>query len=424
MISRSKICSPYLLFLLLLCNIACSSSGKLTGHSFSRTSLSKLRQQIDSALGDSALHQSRTGIKVVSLETGQVLYAKDSELLFHPASNMKLLTTATALRKLGTNFRFKTTLSADTSSLAENTIHGNLYLKGFGSPTLTGKDLWWMIQNLKAKGIQRITGDLVCDESYLDDYYRGAGWMWDDASSSFYPPISALTVNRNCVTVSVTPGFEIGDSLAVTVDPQTSYITIENFGVTADSSDTTSLKAFKIERKWRESQNTIVIRGGLVPQSSKKVRALEIVEPALYVGTLFSELLAGEDILVDGEIRKGVLPDTNIVLVEHLSEPLPYIIWLTNKNSDNLYAELILKTLGAEIFGTPGTAQKGLSAIKLFFHEVGVDTTAFGLADGSGVSRYNMISPDHIIEILKAMYQNFGLHAEFMSALPIAGIDG
>ncbi len=412
----------FLIFILI--NLACAPSRFGIKHSFSKKAVAELTQQIESVLGDSALYQSRTGIKVVSLQTGQVLYARNSQLLFHPASNMKLLTTATALRKLRPNFRFKTTFFADTSAVTDNTISGNLYIKGFGNPSLTTKDLWGIVQKIKELGIQQITGDLICDETYLDDYYRGAGWMWDDASSRYFPPIGALTVNRNCVTVKVKPGAEVGDTLAVILEPPTSYVTIENFGVTADFSDSSLLKAFKIERKWRESQNTITIKGGLKIQSPQKVRVIEIVAPALYFGTLFSELLADEKIVLNGNIIQGTSPDTNLVLVEHLSEPLSSLITKNNKESDNLYAELILKTLGAEEKGKPGTAEKGISVIKQFFNEMGVDTTAFGLADGSGVSRYNVISPDQIIELLKAMYKDFGLRAEFVASLAIAGVDG
>ncbi len=414
----------YFIFLLAVFSIACTSSTKLGKPTHSEKSLECLKRQIESALSDSALYQSRTGIKVVSLGTGQVLFQKSNQLLFHPASNMKLLTTATALKKLGPNYRLKTFFLTDTSSVKDSTISGNLYIKGFGNPALMTKDLWGIAQKFKELDIRKITGDLICDETYLDDYYRGAGWMWDDASSRSYPPIGALTVNRNCVTVKVKPGAEVGDTVAVYLDPPTSYVTIENFGATADSSDTTLLKDFKIERKWREGQNTIAIKGGLETGSPQKVRVVEIVEPALYFGKLFAELLADEKIALNGNIVKGTSPDTNMVVVEHWSQPLSWLITQNNKDSDNLYAELLLKTLGAEIMGPPGSAAKGLSTIKQYFHQIGVDTTSFGLADGSGVSRYNMISPDQIIELLKTMYKDFRVRAEFVGSLPIAGVDG
>jgi D-alanyl-D-alanine carboxypeptidase/D-alanyl-D-alanine-endopeptidase (penicillin-binding protein 4) len=408
--------------LLLVFGLACAAPTKL--NKASQKSIEKLRYQIDAILQDSTLHQTRTGIKVVSLTTGEVLYAKDSQLLFHPASNMKLLTTAAALSKLGPDFRFKTILYADTSSFADSTIFGNLYLKGFANPSLTTQDLWWMVRQLKEMGVTKITGDLICDQSYLDDLYYGAGWMWDDASDRDFAPIGALSVNHNSVTIKVQPASEIGDSLIVQLDPPTSYMKIANYGVTVDSTDTTRLKAFKVERKWRERENTVVVEGGLTPQTKQEEFVIEVVEPALYLGTLLAEIMASEHIEFSGNILKEVIPSACVELVKHSSPPLSTLIIHTNKETSNLYAELILKTLGAEIRGNPGTAEKGLSVIKLFFHEFGVDTTSFELADGSGVSRYNVIAPDQIIELLKAVHKDFRVQAEFKASLPIAGVDG
>ncbi|MFQ5485688.1 MAG: D-alanyl-D-alanine carboxypeptidase/D-alanyl-D-alanine-endopeptidase, partial [Desulfobacterales bacterium] len=216
--------------------LACTSSQTFLRPGDKAKSTAQLQQQIDTILRDSLLHQSRTGIKVVSLTTGKVWYAKDSHLLFHPASNMKLLTTATALRTLGPDFRFNTALAVETEAFSDSTIHGNLYLKGNADPTLTTRDLWWLVQKLKRLGVKKIENNLVCDESYLDDLYLGNGWMWDDVSSKYWPPIGALTVNRNCVTLTVSPGAKIGAPLHVQIEPQTNYVSIENFGVTVDSS--------------------------------------------------------------------------------------------------------------------------------------------------------------------------------------------
>ncbi len=411
------------LCLFLIFVFACAAPTKLKT-SFDKKAVEKLRHEINTILQDSSLYQSRTGIKVVSLRTGEVLYAKDSQLLFHPASNMKLLTTAAALAKLGPDFRFKTILCADTSAFVDSTISGNLYLKGFANPDLTTQDLWWMVQQVKMLGVKKITGNLICDESYLDDVYRGRGWMWDDASAWYWAPISALTVNDNCVTVKVKPAANRGDSLQVRLSPPTSYMKITNYGVTVDSSDTTQLRAFKVERNWQEQENIVVIEGALTPESPEKEFVIDVMNPALYAGTLLGEILRQENVHFEGEVLKGEVPDTNFVLVEHLSLPLISSIINTNKISDNLSAELILKTLGAEIRGQPGTAEKGLAVIKEFLYEIGVDTTTIELADGSGNSRYNVISPDHVVALLQAMYQDFRVGAEFLASLPIAGVDG
>ncbi len=413
---------PFLLGIIFL--FACAPSAKITRPSFAPASVSELRQQIESILQDSSLYQTRTGIKVISLQTNEILYSKDSHHLFHPASNMKLLTTAAALSKLGSNFTFKTIVYADSLSQTDSTVLGNIYLKGFADPELTTRDLWGMVQQLKELGVKKISGDLICDESYLDDLYFGSGWMWDDVSSWYWPPIGALTVNRNCVRVKVKPGLKLGDTLLVHLEPATAYMKIENHGVTVDSSDTTSLDDFKVERKWRENENTVVIAGGLTQQSKQREYSREVVQPAIYVGTLFSEILTAENINFTGNIIKGETPDSVLTLIQHNSPLLPAVVTYTNKVSDNLFAEIILKTTGAEIKGTPGTAEKGHMVIHGLFNDFGVDTTMFELADGSGVSRYNVISPDQIIELLKAMHQDFRVQAEFKTSLPIAGVDG
>jgi PBP4 family serine-type D-alanyl-D-alanine carboxypeptidase len=417
-----KICIFYFAFILLLS--ACAPTSKLQRPTADLKGLPQLQRQLDAILQDSSLSQTRTGIKIVSLQTDEILYARDNQLLFHPASNMKLLTTAAALRQLGPNFRYQTEVRADTAALADSAIRGNIYLKGYGDPSLRSQDLWGMVLKLKELGVKRIRGDLICDETYFDDLYFGAGWMIDDVSSWYWPPVSALTVNRNCVTVTAAPGTNSGDPLQVKLHPPTAYVKIENFGATVDSTDSLQIKKFKVERKWRQQENTIVIEGGMARHSEPEEFDIEVVEPALYAGALFSEILKSENILFEGKILTGALPDTTTLLATHTSAPLSHLIQHTNKISDNLYAELLLKTIGAATRGAPGTAEKGLFAIRQFFAEIGIDTTAFSLADGSGVSRYNLITPDQIIELLKTMYRDFRVQAEFLASLPIAGVDG
>lgn len=418
-----KICVFHFAFIAIILS-SCAAPEKLDRAISPINTLTELRQHIDVILQDSSLSQTRTGIKIVSLQTDEIWYTRDSQLLFHPASNMKLLTTAAALRQLGPNFRYQTEVRTDVAALGDSIIHGNIYLKGYGNPELSSQDLWRLAFKLKELGVKRIRGDLICDESYFDDLYFGAGWMIDDVSSWYWPPISALTINRNCVTVTVAPGAHSGNPLLVKLQPPTSYVKIENFGATVDSTDSLQIKKFKVERKWRQQENTIVIEGGMARRSEPEEFDIEVVEPALYAGTLFSEMLQSEKILLEGNILKGVVPDTTALLAAHTSAPISNLIQHTNKISDNLYAELLLKTLGAQTHGAPGTAEKGLFALHQFFSEIGIDTTTFSLADGSGVSRYNLITPDQIIELLKTMYRDFRVQAEFLASLPIAGVDG
>lgn len=404
---------------------ACAPASKLQRPAAVPGTPTELSAAIDRVLQDSVLSQTKTGIKIVSLQTGQTFYERDSNLLFHPASNMKLFTTAAALKYLGPNFRFRTVLYADSASIQDSTIAGNIYLKGFADPTFSSEDLRTMVQQLHARGIGRITGNIVCDASYLDDLYQGAGWMWDDVSSWYWPPIRALVVNRNCVTVTVEPGKSVGDTLIYRISPPTAYMRFANEGTTVDSTDTLALKQFKVERKWRpRAENLITIQGGRAINAGAREFIIDVVNAPLYAGTLLAETLGREGVAFQGNIIEGALPDSATVLVQHQSGPLSEIILETNKPSDNLYAELLLKTVGAETRGTPGTAKDGLYVVKEMLAHMGVDTTKLQLKDGSGVSRYDVVTPAQIVALLEKMHADFRVQAEFKTSLPIAGVDG
>lgn len=404
--------------------VGCSSVKNIKPVDTAAISLSDLKLQIDSILQDSAMAQTQVGIKIVSLRTGQIIYEHDSEKLFHPASNMKLLSTATALVKLGPNFKFKTQLLADTSVVQDSVITGNLYLKGHGNPDLRVADLRWLAAELTKSGIRKITGDLICDDSFFDDYRKGYGWMWDDVSDWYYAPISALNLNENCVEISVKPGEQVGDSLEFHLEPKTAHMRILSTGLTVDSLDTLKIREFKVERRWRPAENIIDISGGMIVGARERTYTIDVVDGALYTGALLSEVLTSEAIEIFGSVKNGVAPDTSILIAEHLSEPLTEVVFHTNKVSYNLGAEALVKTLGAHSGQMPGTAARGLSTIKQYFNEFKVDTTGFRLADGSGSSRYILITPSQIVALLQTMHKDFRVQAEFKSSLPIAGVDG
>lgn len=386
--------------------------------------VSEFQKKIDGILQDSILYPTRTGIKIISLDNGETLYDSNSRLLFHPASNMKLLTTAAALKKMGVNFKFKTELLTDSSRSLPAEISGNLYLKGYGNPDLTTDDLRKIVKSLKDRGVCRISGDLVCDDSYFDELFLGAGWMWDDVNCWECAAISPLSVNDNCLEVIVKPASKIGEKPIVSVNPPTGYVLLENQSTTVDSLDTLELDQFKVERAWIYPDNIIRVQGGVGIIDPPDTFFIEVIDPTLYTGTLFAELLAEAGIEFSGKVKPGTAPTDAEILFTDWSEPLSLVVYNTNKVSDNLSAELILKTMGAEKKGPPGTAPKGIVVINQYLSEIGLDTSAYHLADGSGVSRYNLITPYLLIELLKDMHQDIKVQAEFKASLPIAGVDG
>ena len=381
----------------------------------------RLQAKIKATLSDPLLASSNVGMKVVSLVTGEVLYEKDAEKLYHPASTMKLITAATALVKLGPNYRFHTTLYADR--LEGHQFLGNIYLKGGGDPVFDSNDLEKMVDRLVERDTKDLQGDIVVDETYFDTVRRGKGWMWDDGPiGGYYPHLSALTINRNGVLVRISPGSNVGDPVHVHLDPPTRYMKIVNEATTVAAAEEGRPK---LKRKNEPvEENVLMIDGVRGIDQAEMNRRVDILDPALYCGTLLQEMLAERGVILEGTVRYGEVPEETVEISQHVSLPLARILRDMNKPSDNLIAELLLKTIGAEIKGTPGTGEKGLQTINEFLGEIEMDAGGYALADGSGVSRYNLVTASLLTDLLVYMFRNFAVMPEYLASLPVGGVDG
>jgi D-alanyl-D-alanine carboxypeptidase/D-alanyl-D-alanine-endopeptidase (penicillin-binding protein 4) len=423
----TRCCSSLFAFCGLLFISACAPSAKLkTPSQNGARSTVELRQRIDRILADSSLSRSTAGLKIVSLRTGETLYERNASLLFHPASNQKLLTSATALSLLGPAFVFRTTVACDSAALTDSLVQGNLYLIGRGNPDLTSEDLFGLAHDLAQMGIREIRGNIICDDFYFDEVRWGSGWMWDDEPSHLWSRFSALTVNDNAVVVRVTPANEVGKPARVQIDPATDHATLINTSVTVSRRsqiDSLDFPHLIVTRRWQQHENTIVVDGAIAQDESPDETKVNVLEPEVYCGRVFRDALKLRGIIVRGAVQRGLTPLKVQILAEHRTPILPVLVNL-NKISDNLTAELLLKTVGAEKFGRPGTGEKGVQAIRQFLGGIGVDTTAVNIADGSGVSRYNLVTPAEIIKLLVRMWKNFAIRNEFAATLPIAGVDG
>jgi len=397
---------------------SCVSTGELT-KTKSFTPIEKLRLDIDKVLNDSIFISTRTGIKVVSLETGETLYERDSKMLVRPASNMKLITTATALVELGTDFKFKTVMHID-GKINNDTLNGNLYVKGFGNPDFTSKDLSRMVEQVKAQGIKEIRGNIIGDKSYFDSLYWGNGWMWDDEPSAFAAFISPLSINDNCVKVYVKPGKKVGDTVEVRVEPPTAYVTILNQAITVATDSAANLN---VDRRWKERENTIVVKGQLPINLREQETTISVWNVEMYFLTLLKEELQRQEIKVGGKLMFGVVPTTSVQIAYH-EQPMDSMIINLNKISDNLSAENTLKTIAAEKLGAPGSTKAGIWVVNRFLSSIGIDTTKYYVVDGSGVSHYNLVTPEIYITLLKYMFTNKKFFDLYYTSLPIANIDG
>jgi D-alanyl-D-alanine carboxypeptidase/D-alanyl-D-alanine-endopeptidase (penicillin-binding protein 4) len=384
-----------------------------------RDPVERLRYDLDRLLDDSLFIPTRAGVKVVSLESGEVLYDRNSTMLMHPASNMKLLTSAAAIGLLGKDFPLTTVVFADTM-MAADTLEGNLYFKGFGNPDLKSTDLDTIVAQIRASGIAAVRGNIVADVSYFDDLFWGEGWMWDDEPYSFEAFITPLSINDNCVKVVVSPGANHGDRALVTLDPPTTYVTLVNNAITVTD---TVLIPLDVTRLFKERLNTIVVSGQIHRSSKPREYTLSVWKPELYAAQLLKESLEKSGIAVGGSTLIGTTPPAARAMARHVGRFDSMLVNL-NKISDNLSAENTLKILGAEKRGTPGSARSGISETKLFLSQFGIDTTKFLMVDGSGVSHYNLLTAEMLVQLLVGMAHRPEWFPLFYASLPVAGVDG
>lgn len=397
---------------------ACASTGARGGDD----ARARLAAEIGRALADPSMAASGAGVLVVSLDAGDTLYSREADRLLTPASNLKLFTAAAALSLLGPDHRFVTPLLA-TGPVDGDTLFGDLVLVGRGDPDLVTADLAALADSLVATGARVVAGDVRADPSWFDDVEWGAGWMWDDGPYWYWPYVSALTLNDNVVAVTVRPGAAPGAPVTVTLDPPTDYMRVT---ATATTTDAGSAADLEVERHWTPRANAIDVRGS-VPAGAEPVVELRSVEdPALYAATVLREILAARGVEVLGAVRRGPLAGAPAdTVARHVSASLAASVRNFLKVSDNLTGELLVKTMGAEAAGPPGTYESGLAAERAFLaREVGLDTLGFRLADGSGVSRYNLVTSRQIVRLLDHMAGRAELAPAWLDALPVAGVDG
>lgn len=326
------------------------------------TSLEEVKSQLNKII--SSLNSStRAGILIIDPLTQDTIYKLNPEASRIPASNTKLFTTATALNLLGGNFPISTKIFSSDINIKDGIVNGNLYLKGFGNPDFSSSDLDKMVEELKAKNIKLVTGNIIGDDTYFDDIYSRDDWIKNEIANVKLPPISALVVDRNRTTVQT--------------------------------------------KKGRRIRNSIIY----------------VQDPPLFAAQLLKEKLEEAGIKVEGTNKKGITPDNLTVLCENKIF-LRDLIALINKHSDNFYAEVLFKTIGAAASGKQGNSFFSTQAVLNFIEDNAIFKEGTSVVDGSGISRFNQITAGAIAGILEKMYFDLKNYEDFYNSLSIAGVDG
>lgn len=396
---------------------------------YNSSKLSEFWQQIDDIFSDPNFNSSNWGVVIKSLETGEYLYKRNEDKLFIPASNLKLITTAAGLIDLGPNYKYKTDIYMD-GKIDGSVLKGNLVVQGIGDPTFSERfnkgNIYQVFSNwadsLLARNIDEISGNLIGDDNLFDDNGFGNGWSLDHDSYWYSAPTSAICFNDNCIEISVKPTTN-NNQATLTILPQTRYVTVINKVKTGPKGSLTSLD---INRE--RGTNIITVYGKIEEGSEEKIVYSTVNNPTQFAMVVLKDVLQKKGIVVRGYASDIDMEESPCdyskmnVLFTYESVPLFDIIKIMNKDSQNFYAEQLLKTIGLEKENF-GSIENGVKAEKKLLKEMGINPENLIIADGSGLSWLNLITPRQIINLLTYMYRNENFNY-FYESLPVAGVDG
>jgi D-alanyl-D-alanine carboxypeptidase/D-alanyl-D-alanine-endopeptidase (penicillin-binding protein 4) len=367
------------------------------------------------------LAATRVGIAVLDVASGKPVYRRNADQTFNIASNVKVVTTAAALALLGPEYRYKTQVFADQLD-ASGTVTGNLYLRTVGDPSLDHTALWSLANELAIIGVKKVTGALIIDDSFFDTDSTPPAFDQKKEDAYFRAPVGAASLDYNAVTVWVQPGAKPGQPARIAASPSSDAVTVKSTVVTVGKGRT-AVDALAVA----SPTGTEVTVSGQIRWDDLGGEAFRkrIDRPTAFTGSAFRLILARAGIRVTKDLRTGVVPKTARTVVSHASEPIGVLVRDMMKTSNNFMAETIMKTIGAEVAGAPGTWAKGVAAVAGWLEEtVHLPHGSFRYENGSGLYDSNRFSPDAVVAILRAGAHDFRTGAEYLSAMAIAGADG
>lgn len=380
----------------------------------------RLEQLVEEApWGERRRDELRIGIEVLDLADGDVVYARNPDRPLNPASNAKLLVMAAALETLGPAFTIPTTLHGVRDGDA---VAGDVVLRGRGDPTLTSEDLWELARETRAIGITRVRGGIRIDDSYFDD--ERLPYAYDsqpNEDAAFRAPVGATSIDANAVEVWIGPGADAGDPARFFAYPEDFLETKLEARTVAGSGN--ALRMFAAPGPGDVTQ--VRIWGSIGVAAPWAAYARRIDDPVRFAGLALREALRAAGIAVEGSgISKGPVPEGATELARHESDPLHAWLWQLGKESSNFHAEQLLKILGAERKGPPGTAERGAEVVRETLEAWNVPTEGLVLRNGSGLFTADEVAPRTLTALLRAVYLDAEIRPEFLAALAVAGRDG
>jgi D-alanyl-D-alanine carboxypeptidase/D-alanyl-D-alanine-endopeptidase (penicillin-binding protein 4) len=434
---------------------ACGGPQQVLYAAQSTDRIRQLQTLINTAIGDPALERATWGIAVRSLPRGENLYTSGDGRLLLPASAMKIVTLAAAAERLGWDFTYETRVMA-RGEVGSGALNGDLVISGTGDPSI---DDWtgdattlfgeWA-ERLKTLGVTKITGRIIGDDRAFDQARLGAGWAWDDLGASFAAGVGALQFNQNTAQIMLTPGDAVEEPAVVSVRPVYASLRLKSQVTTSTAGRPPIVTVRAAPRS-----GVVEIHGSVPIRSPAVIRNVSVENPAQYFASALRTALVADGIDVEGPaLAVGDIADDVSHLVDaspsrpqsssskeslissepasrpeprvlfrHHSAPLSTLAITMMKRSQNLYAESFVKTLGAQLTST-GSTEAGLTAAQQVLEAWGLAPGQVQMADGSGLSRYNLVTARALVHILAHVFADARLRGRFEATLSVAGSDG
>lgn len=395
--------------------ISFCSSISFASQDFGANPLSKKIKTVLTDFGENI----NIGIFVQDAKTGKVLFKKDGDRYFTPASNQKLFTAFAALQYLGPNFTYKTLLYADSKKIHKNVLKDNLYIQFSGDPTLTIPQFDQLISSLTAVGIRHIHGKVIINDTAFDEMTMSPGTAWDDQNFCWGSPLSALILNHNCVSAILKPAAQAGQPASLELPSYPQSMQFVNQVITGAATEKDCVIKVK-----RSTQSSYTISGCVRAGSGSHTVEMAISNPRENVQALLNYVLKKNEIDARGKIefKNFELKTTPFAIQE--SAPLKTLVAKMLKDSDNTIADALFKTMGATHAHEAGSFANGNIAVRDIVEkaiQLNIPKTIF--IDGAGQSRYNFLTPEQIVILLQKIFVSPGA-AEFISSLAISGVDG
>jgi len=392
-----------------------------------------LREDIESILDNSDLANAVCGIFVRSCKTGETIFKTNESKNLIPASLTKLFTTSAALNILNPDFRYSTKLYLDGTKSKKGVFTGNIIIRASGDPTMSekfGTDVESLFKSwvdvLDSLDIKEINGNIICDDRYLDGQFYAPGWSVDDLIYPFAAPVDAIAVFDNQIKITLSSGDSAGMPVTISIEPHNNFIEIHNNIITLADDKPEEIYATRYK-----DYNIIELFGGLPYDSLHKNKSeieIAINDPVSFFLGLFKETLKQNDFKFKGALLDYAAAGYDIdypsmtPVAQYLSPQLIKITENINKTSNNLAAEMLLKTIGKEGTGD-GSFATGCNMVKKYCKRIGIPLKNIMLYDGSGLSRYNLLQPKYIVDLLFKIYMS-EFRNMFIGTLACPGKEG